>query len=181
VPGLSEAQDGEIEKLRESLRLCQMELAAIRDDQETWMEQRSKLRRRRVLAEKRARVLSVALAERLASAPPSRGGRLARKVRRPAGTRTSELTRDEQLSMIRASDLFRPAFYLRNNLDVVEQGWEPAEHYLDVGASEGRKPGPDFDTTAYLKAHPEIVDQGVNPLVHFLRSRGRAVGRDLDR
>jgi hypothetical protein len=182
LPRVPEAPDREIAKLAESLRLCRMELAALREDQEVWMEQRSRLRRRRALAEKRAQVLSVALAERFAAesaASPSK--RLVRAVRRRAGTGVSQLTHEEQLSIIRSSSLFRPAYYLRMNLDVVEGGWDPAVHYLETGAAEGRKPGPDFDSTAYLEAHPELADSGVNPLVHYLLSRaGRSAVRAID-
>lgn len=182
MPGVTEAQDREMEKLRESLRLCQLELAAARDDQESWMEQRARLRRRRASAEKSARALSVALAEQFASrtaVPPIK--RLVRAVRRRAGFDGSRLTQDEQLSIIRGSSLFRPAFYLRTNLDVVEAGWDPAVHYLEVGASEGRRPGPEFDTKGYVEAHPEVVEQGVNPLVHFLFNRhGRDITTEVD-
>jgi hypothetical protein len=81
------------------------------------------------------------------------------------------MSENDQIEVIRSCPLFKPAWYLRNNLDVVELGIDPAEHFLRVGAAEGRKPGPDFDTTAYVDAHPELRKTGLNPLVHFVRSQ----------
>ena len=50
----------------------------------------------------------------------------------------------------------------------------PLEHYLSVGAVEGRSPGPGFDAAWYLKQNPDIGT--VNPLLHYL-SHGASEGR----
>ena len=175
MPTGSDPRDREIERLSESLQLCQQELAGVREEQERWAEQRGRLRRRKHVAEQRAVALSVALAERLRSeADRRRGDRLTGAVRRRIRPDRENMSEADQLEVIRSSPLFKPAWYLRNNLDVVEAGIDPAEHFLRVGAAQGRKPGPDFDTTAYLDAHPELREGGLNPLVHFVRTQPAA-------
>jgi hypothetical protein len=48
---------------------------------------------------------------------------------------------------------------------------DPATHYLDHGAAEGRDPSPRFITRTYMDTHPEVVITGENPLVHFIEQR----------
>ena len=48
----------------------------------------------------------------------------------------------------------------------------PLLHFLLVGAFEGRKPHPLFDTEFYLRRYPEIAASDVNPLVHYLALGG---------
>ncbi len=80
------------------------------------------------------------------------------------------------VALIEASDMFNAVWYLRNNPDVAATGMDPAVHYLRYGASEGRNPGPGFDTDWYRESNPEIDVEVVNPLVHYLR-HGRYEGR----
>ena len=46
------------------------------------------------------------------------------------------------------------------------------------GWSEGRDPGPNFDTTSYLVANPDVAAAGANPLQHYLEfgiNEGRVI------
>jgi hypothetical protein len=83
---------------------------------------------------------------------------------------------DRDLELIRASELFDPAWYLATYPDVASSGQDPYVHYFVYGGKEGRHPGPRFDSHHYLLENPDIERAGLNPLVHYLR-RGRAEGR----
>ena len=50
----------------------------------------------------------------------------------------------------------------------------PIEHFLQVGAGEGKNPHPLFDTRFYLSRYPDVAR--CNPLVHYLRY-GSSEGR----
>ena len=72
-------------------------------------------------------------------------------------------------------------FYIANNRDVLNSGYEPLRHYLEFGGLEGRSPNPQFDGKFYLSQHPDISSYG-NPLLHFIEY-GRLHGlptRDLE-
>jgi SAM-dependent methyltransferase len=43
------------------------------------------------------------------------------------------------------ADFFDARWYLENNPDVRQSEGDPFDHYLDVGAREGRRPGPDLE------------------------------------
>jgi hypothetical protein len=83
-----------------------------------------------------------------------------------------QLRRD--VRAVQRSRLFDPGWYRRTYPDVVQDGMDPALHYVIHGAAEGRDPGPGFDTRDYLRRHPEVARDGLNPLVHFLRHGGKA-------
>jgi len=74
------------------------------------------------------------------------------------------------------SGFFDAAWYAVQYPDVLESGMDPVDHFLAVGAAEGRSPGPDFDARRYLQANADVAQAGVNPLLHYLRS-GRTEGR----
>lgn len=85
------------------------------------------------------------------------------------------------LSTIRGSGWFDSDWYLERNQDVARSGIDPAEHYLNHGAAEGRDPGPGFDTKFYLAAYPDVAASKSNPLLHYIRngkSEGRAIRAD---
>jgi hypothetical protein len=67
---------------------------------------------------------------------------------------------------LRRSAFFDAAWYLAQYPDVAAAGVDPAEHYLQSGASEGRDPGPRFSTRGYLAAYPEAARSGQNPLLY---------------
>lgn len=67
------------------------------------------------------------------------------------------------------SGLFDPAFYLRRYADVVESTADPALHYMEYGAAEGRWPHPLFDPEYYVEGClARGLEPPANPLVHFL-------------
>lgn len=85
-----------------------------------------------------------------------------------------------QLNAIRTSELFDADWYLAAYPDVAAAGLNPALHYLQKGWLETRDPGPDFNTSRYLKANPDVARAaGMNPLLHYIehgREEGRAIG-----
>ncbi|MBP2493705.1 MULTISPECIES: glycosyltransferase [Methylobacterium] len=48
---------------------------------------------------------------------------------------------------------------------------DPVRDYLVHGWRAGRDPRPDFDSAAYLAAHPHLARAGINPLLHALARR----------
>lgn len=75
----------------------------------------------------------------------------------------------DDVEVIRRSAYFNGDWYLRTYGDVERRGMDPARHYLEYGAREGRDPGPAFDTKGYLQRNPDVAASGQNPLVHYLR------------
>src|SRR5215472_17744164 len=59
---------------------------------------------------------------------------------------------------IRDSGLFDADFYTAEYPDTAG-GIDPVQHYLVVGAAEGRDPSPAFDTAAYVADHPEAAGE----------------------
>lgn len=179
---------GEVQKLSEALLLCQRELAQVREAQEPLMEQAGLCRAENTNLQAVSTYLAKALAAQLSRAywdihqPRSPItwrrfltsrypwlGRLFGWARSKAA-----LVQVEQVSLIESSSLFQPAWYLTQHADVALAGINPATHYLQSGASEGRDPGPEFNTRRYLEEHPECERSGINPLIHYLQSSPRA-------
>jgi chromosome segregation ATPase len=75
----------------------------------------------------------------------------------------------QQKAEIESSGLFDETWYLEHHQDVAEAGLNPIEHYLKIGAYEGRNPSESFDTTWYLIYYRDVTESGLNPLVHYLR------------
>ena len=75
---------------------------------------------------------------------------------------------ESQIELLRASDLFDPAWYLERYPDAADGAMEPERHYLTVGAPLGHDPGPAFDSVAYLMKYPDVLQAAMNPLVHYL-------------
>ncbi|MBT4983962.1 MAG: hypothetical protein HOM89_04870, partial [Ilumatobacter sp.] len=69
-------------------------------------------------------------------------------------------------NVIATSRYFDSAWYLQANDDVRRTGVDPLVHFLLHGEEEGRDPGPDFDTAAYVLLNPDA--QGA-ALTHFHR------------
>lgn len=159
-----QADEGELERLTAEVRLLRAELATVRADQERREQREARLRAARQGAVKTARVLSEALAEKLRAEAASASRRGLVPWRSDGPSREEQ----EQLELIRSSDLFDPAWYLRQYLDVVRSGQDPALHFLRRPVRPLRQPGPDFDTAQYYDDHPGLLEAGVNPLVHFL-------------
>lgn len=148
----------------EALRLCRVELASVREQQETWAEATAELEH----SHQQLLALSTRLAERLAQeekAPQGLRARLRNRLLR-------RLPHDQEVAQIErlhATPLFDPAWYLREYPMVLDSEMSPALHYLRRGAKNGRNPGPHFDTAAYVAAHPEMP-RGANPLLHYVAS-----------
>lgn len=77
----------------------------------------------------------------------------------------------ERRRIIRSSPFFDPEWYLDRHPDVREAGVDPLEHFVQHGESEGRDPGPDFDTDGYLWLNPAA--SGI-ALTHYHRTLGAA-------
>jgi glycosyltransferase involved in cell wall biosynthesis len=74
-----------------------------------------------------------------------------------------------KLRALRRSHYFDAKWYLENYKDVLSAGFDPARHYLEFGAEEGRDPGPMFSTSEYLSSNPDIKELDINPLLHYER------------
>ncbi|OZI48373.1 glycosyltransferase family 2 protein [Bordetella genomosp. 4] len=72
--------------------------------------------------------------------------------------------------LIRKSDLFDSAWYLKKYPDVEHAGFDPVLHYVRHGAKEGRRPGPWFDIKRYLETQ-QNRESIHNPLLHYLENR----------
>ena len=75
------------------------------------------------------------------------------------------------LDLIKSSDLFNEGWYLAHNRDVAQSKIDPAKHYLLMGGIEGRDPGPNFSSRAYLESYPDVRKRSINPLVHHLSKK----------
>ena len=85
--------------------------------------------------------------------------------------------RSWEAGLIKASRLFRPAWYLERNPDVAKVGIDPLLHYILHGSVEGRSPHPLFDPQFYMAQIPEAESTAVTPLAHYI-SAGAALGLD---
>jgi hypothetical protein len=77
--------------------------------------------------------------------------------------------RSADVNAIATSALFDAGWYARHCPDVAQSGLDMAEHYLTVGATEGRDPGPSFDSDWYVAQYPDVAASGMNPLLHYIR------------
>ncbi len=81
----------------------------------------------------------------------------------------------ENIRILRSSDLFDIAYYEASYPDVARLGVDPIEHYVCYGSAEGRNPAPWFDSALYLEFYPHIAQKNINPFVHYVHS-GKAAG-----
>jgi hypothetical protein len=75
------------------------------------------------------------------------------------------------------SDLFDVKWYLDRYHDAIEDGLDPAVHYVQHGFCRGYFPHPLFDTRYYLEHNEDVRRSGVNPLLHYLL-HGHREGRN---
>lgn len=112
-----------------------------------------------------------------------RASKLGRKAPTPElptiSAHTLPTASDEEIKLISSSSLFDRDWYLEQYPDVALAGLEPAAHYLNHGATEGRDPGPGFNSHRYLTLYPAVAAANMNPLVHYLR-HGRTEGRSIN-
>lgn len=156
-----------IARLTAELSTARAELAALREQQEAWAEKESRIRADRDRAVKAADGLAVALADRLRieNAGLGKGVDILRRRFRPL-SRTEAV----HLELIRGSELFDAAWYLRAYPDVVHLGMDPAVHFLRHPVEPFRSPSEHFNIAQYCVDHPDVLRDKVNPLVHFLLS-----------
>lgn len=79
-------------------------------------------------------------------------------------------------SVINASGLLDPNYYLINGSDVQEAALDPVEHFCRFGWREGRKPNIYFDMEWYRATNPQVGRLRLNPLVHYVLA-GEPAGR----
>jgi len=85
-----------------------------------------------------------------------------------------------EVKTVRNSRYFSKDWYLHRYPDVKKEKVDPALHYCMFGWREGRQPGPQFDSVAYLQLNSDVKKAGINPLYHFERY-GRKENRSLGR
>jgi rhamnosyltransferase len=85
-----------------------------------------------------------------------------------------KLIKDEK--EIELSGLFDKKYYLFTYPDVRTADLNPIQHYLRIGAKEGRNPSSYFDTKFYLDSNADVRSEEINPLLHFIKY-GKEEGR----
>lgn len=103
--------------------------------------------------------------------------KLLRKLR-PAGAKALP-AQHPVASWLQTQGLFDGAWYLQQYPDVAaDKRWaqQPAMHYLQFGAKEGRQPASWFDSQYYLASNADVAKSGANPFVHYLK-HGKQEGR----
>lgn len=68
--------------------------------------------------------------------------------------------RGRDVALVRDSGLFDEDWYRTTYPDVAQSGLDPIEHYLTIGARDGRNPGPLFDTAYYARQMARRVAAG---------------------
>ena len=160
--------DDDLAKMRESLRLCRLELAQVREESEPTREELARLRR----AHEKFVELSEQVVELTTSGVAARSGvigRIERRLKR-SGAKPEE---ERDLALLRASVLFDAAWYVREYPQTLRFRLSPELHYLRKGAKAGRNPGPHFDAARYRAEHPELPTRA-NPLLHYLSAQSTA-------
>lgn len=74
---------------------------------------------------------------------------------------------DVQLAVLESSPLFDAQWYLENHTDLQGSPLGAEGHYAQLGAFEGRNPGPRFVSMDYYMANPDIAAGGWPALVHY--------------
>lgn len=91
---------------------------------------------------------------------------------------TKEPEYRSEMELLAQSPLFDSTWYYAQYRDIAAANLDPIDHYLRVGAGEGRNPGPNFDGNWYLEEYPDVAAAGYNPLVHYLQ-HGAAEKREI--
>ncbi len=194
TPALS-GLDAEIRTARAETRRAAAELAQRRRAAATYefnLETQQGMRR---AAEARISELEAALAAQLAERADEQGAlhaqllaanralRLQRAradhAQRSGGLRAM-LQMERERREVLASGLFDANWYLERYPDVAAANADPLRHFLTIGWSEGRSPGPHFDLVRYFDETPGLESWSGNPLLHFLRRDQRDEDCGLD-
>lgn len=83
---------------------------------------------------------------------------------------------DKDIALLERSPWFDADWYRTQYPDVAWSGISPETHYLRLGESWGRYPGPNFDPEWYLGRYPDVAQVRMSPLLHFI-THGEAEGR----
>jgi O-antigen biosynthesis protein len=92
--------------------------------------------------------------------------------------RNKKTSHQEEVALIKESNLFDENWYLDNNPQLRKMNIDPVSHYLKIGAIEGQDPSPTFSNTAYIKANPDVGVAKINPLLHYVK-HGVVEGRPV--
>ena len=66
--------------------------------------------------------------------------------------------------------MFDSGYYAsRNAADLAATGLTPLEHFVRLGAAEGRDPHPLFSIGHYVRQAPDLIASGGNPITHYLQ------------
>ncbi|HEY4472805.1 MAG TPA: tetratricopeptide repeat protein, partial [Stellaceae bacterium] len=76
---------------------------------------------------------------------------------------------EQQAKCLREAGLFDSEWYLSRYPDVAARGIDPAQHFLLLGAAEGRKPNSNFETARYCDAFPRVGAHRDQPAAACLR------------
>lgn len=68
---------------------------------------------------------------------------------------------------------FDAKFYVDNNIDVLDSGMDPLQHFIEYGAKELRDPCAWFSATEYVNRYKSVKKDGFNPFFHYI-----SIGRD---
>lgn len=72
-------------------------------------------------------------------------------------------------NLIRQSELFDEAWYLKQYPEAATHPQGAAGHYLEQGFVLGANPSAAFDGNWYLSTYQDVKDAGMNPLFHYLK------------
>lgn len=86
----------------------------------------------------------------------------------PAVTRANDddavpAGRSSEVDLVRDSGLFDEGWYRQAYPDIEQSGLGAIEHYLTIGAKEGRNPGPLFDTAYYARQMARRIAPETDP------------------
>jgi glycosyltransferase involved in cell wall biosynthesis len=89
------------------------------------------------------------------------------------GETQKDLALEENLALVKSSELFDAAWYLAHNPDLIQGRVDPWVHYVKHGGFEGRDPSSKFSSAGYLSKNKHAQELGINPLVHYLKHKKR--------
>ena len=77
-----------------------------------------------------------------------------------------DFIKQNSYNIIKDSNLFDVDFYFLHYPDVKLCGFDPINHYLNLGVDESCNPNAYFNTKEYLNNYPDVKNSGLNPFVH---------------
>jgi hypothetical protein len=83
---------------------------------------------------------------------------------------------EEDRQTLLSSGFFDGNWYKIHYSDASASELDPLDHFILIGGPAGYAPGPEFDTSRYLKMYGDVQRHGGNPLLHYLRA-GKNEGR----